>query len=159
MPKNKLQSIIFTILMAFVMVYGMICYNISLDMGGMKNEIFLLAFHEIIIMLPVAFILEFFVVEKLSTAMAFRIVTPNDRPFVITLAISCMIVLCMCPTLSLVATVLFKQPGKELIAAWFQTTVLNFPMALLWQLFFAGPVVRFIFGKLFPEKEPAGEAA
>ena len=94
MPKNKLQSIIFTILMAFVMVYGMICYNISLDMGGMKNEIFLLAFHEIIIMLPVAFILEFFVVEKLSTAMAFRIVTPNDRPFVITLAISCMIVLC-----------------------------------------------------------------
>ena len=48
MPKNKLQSIIFTILMAFVMVYGMICYNISLDMGGMKNEIFLLAFHEII---------------------------------------------------------------------------------------------------------------
>ena len=111
MPKNKLQSIIFTILMAFVMVYGMICYNISLDMGGMKNEIFLLAFHEIIIMLPVAFILEFFVVEKLSTAMAFRIVTPNDRPFVITLAISCMIVLCMCPTMSLVATVLFKQPG------------------------------------------------
>lgn len=159
MPKNKLQSIIFTILMAFVMVYGMICYNISLDMGGMKNEIFLLAFHEIIIMLPVAFILEFFVVEKLSTAMAFRIVTPNDRPFVITLAISFMIVLCMCPTMSLVATVLFKQPGKELIAAWFQTTVLNFPMALLWQLFFAGPVVRFIFGKLFPEKEPAGEAA
>ena len=113
MPKNKLQSIIFTILMAFVMVYGMICYNISLDMGGMKNEIFLLAFHEIIIMLPVAFILEFFVVEKLSTAMAFRIVTPNDRPFVITLAISCMIVLCMCPTMSLVATVLFKQPGKD----------------------------------------------
>ena len=61
--------------------------------------------------------------------------------------------------MSLVATVLFKQPGKELVAAWFQTTVLNFPMALLWQIFFAGPVVRFIFGKLFPEKAPAGEAA
>ena len=31
MPKTKFQEIIFTILMVIVMVYAMICYNISLE--------------------------------------------------------------------------------------------------------------------------------
>lgn len=57
--------------MAFVMVYAMVCYNIALDKGGMTNEIFLLAFHEIPIMWPIACILEYFVVEKLSRKLAF----------------------------------------------------------------------------------------
>ena len=43
MPKTKLQNVIFTIIMAFVMVYAMVCYNIALDQGGMSNEIFLLS--------------------------------------------------------------------------------------------------------------------
>lgn len=43
MPKNKFQEVIFTIMMVFVMVYAMICYNISLNMGGMSNEVFLAA--------------------------------------------------------------------------------------------------------------------
>ena len=64
MPKSKLQNVLFTIVMAFVMVYALVCYNIALDKGGMSNEIFLIAFHEIVIMLPVAFVLEFFIVEK-----------------------------------------------------------------------------------------------
>ena len=38
MPKTKLQNIIFTLIMAFVMVYAMVCYNIALDKGGMTNE-------------------------------------------------------------------------------------------------------------------------
>ena len=43
MPKNKFQEVIFTIIMVFVMVYAMICYNIVLNTGTMTNEIFLLA--------------------------------------------------------------------------------------------------------------------
>ena len=50
MPKTKLQNVIFTIIMAFVMVYAMVCYNIAIDKGGMSNQIFLLAFHEMPIM-------------------------------------------------------------------------------------------------------------
>lgn len=59
MPKTKLQEVVFTILMVFVMVYAMICYNIALNMGGMSNVVFLNAFHELIIMGPLAFILDF----------------------------------------------------------------------------------------------------
>ena len=41
MPKTKFQEVVFTILMVFVMVYAMICYNIALNIGGMSNEVFL----------------------------------------------------------------------------------------------------------------------
>lgn len=150
MPKTKLQNIIFTLLMALVMVYAMICYNIALDKGGLSNEVFLLAFHELIIMWPVAVILELFVVEKLAQKLAFRIISPeSSEPIFVILAISSMTVCLMCPMMSLIATVLFKNPGSEIIAAWFQTTVINFPMALFWQIFFAGPCVRFVFRMLF----------
>ena len=153
MPKTKLQNVVFTLMMAFAMVYGMICYNIALNRGGMTNEVFLLAFHELIIMWPVAVILELFVVEKLSQKLAFRIVNPaEDKPIFVLLAICSMIVCLMCPMMSFVATLLFKAPGKEIIAVWLETTVLNFPMALCLQIFFAGPFVRLIFRSIFKEK-------
>lgn len=150
MPKTKFQEVIFTILMVFVMVYAMICYNISLNIGGMANHVFLDAFHELVIMGPVAFILDFFLYGSLSKKLAFRIVNPaEDKPIMIILAISSITVCLMCPSMSLVATLLFKNPGKEVIAIWLQTTALNFPMAFFRQIFFAGPLVRKIFGAIF----------
>ena len=143
MPKSKLQNVLFTIVMAFVMVYALVCYNIALDKGGMSNEIFLIAFHEIVIMLPVAFVLD--------TKLAFRIVTPQDRPIFITLAISSMIVCIMCPIMSFIATLLFAHAGNQLIAVWIQKTFMNFPVAFFWQIFIAGPLVRNLFG-LFNKK-------
>ena len=46
MPKNKLQEVIFTILMVLVMVYAMVCYNIALSNGSMQNWVFVAALHE-----------------------------------------------------------------------------------------------------------------
>ena len=150
MPKNKFQEVIFTIIMVFVMVYAMICYNISLNIGGMANHVFLDAFHELVIMGPVAFILDFFLYGSLSKKLAFRIVNPaEDKPIMIILAISSITVCLMCPSMSLAATLLFKNAGTEFIAVWLQTTALNFPMAFFWQIFFAGPLVRKIFGAIF----------
>ena len=74
MPKTKFQEVVFTILMVFVMVYAMICYNIALNIGGMSNEVFLSAFHELVIMGPAAFVLDFFIVGNLAKKKAFQIV-------------------------------------------------------------------------------------
>ena len=145
MPKTKLQNIIFTIIMATVMVYGMIVYNVSLNTGGVHGENFLLALHEMPIMVPVACILEFFVVEKLATALAFTFMRPTDRPQFITYAISLMIVCIMCPVMSLIATLLFKTPS---FGTWIETWGMNMPMALIWQLLYCGPLVRLIFRTL-----------
>ena len=129
MPKNKFQEVIFTIIMVFFMVYAMICYNISLNIGGMSNEVFLSAFHELIIMGP-----------KI-------------------LAISVPSVAFMCPLMSLAATILFKNAGSQFIAVWLQTTAMNFPTAFFWQLIYAGPIVRFIFRHIFRENERVQDAA
>lgn len=154
MPKNKFQEVVFTVIMVFFMVYAMICYNISLNIGGMKNEVFLSAFHELVIMGPIAFVLDFFIVGKIAKAKAFRMVNiEKDNPFHLVLAISFVSVIFMCPLMSLAATILFKNAGSEIIAVWLETTVKNFPMALCWQIFFAGPIVRAVFGAIFREKK------
>ena len=129
MPKTKFQNVIFTLMMAFLMVYAMICYNISLNIGGMSNQVFLMAFGEMKIMWPVAFVLEFFIVDNLAHKLAFRIVTPKDRPFAITAAISIMIICIMCPVMSLIATILFKNAGSQFVAVLEPTPLhLNFQM-------------------------------
>lgn len=82
MPKTLLEKIVFTVVMAAIMVYGMIVYNVALATGGVTNATFGMALHEMPIMVPVAFVLEFFVVEKLATALAFTFMRPTDRPAV-----------------------------------------------------------------------------
>ncbi len=111
MPKTLPERIFFTIVMAAIMVYGMIVYNVALNTGGVTNATFVMALHEMPIMVPIACVLEFFVVEKLATGLAFMFMRPTDRPQFITYAISLMIVCIMCPVMSLIATVLFKEPG------------------------------------------------
>ena len=154
MPKNKFQEVIFTIIMVFFMVYSMICYNIRLNVGEMTNSVFLSAFHELTFMGPIAFILDFFLVSKLAFGCAMRMVDfKNCHPFSKILAISVPSVAFMCPLMSLAATILFKDAGNQMIAVWFQTTVFNFPMAFFWQLCFAGPIVRKVFGVIFREEQ------
>ena len=160
MPKTKFQEIIFTILMVFVMVYAMICYNIALNMDGMSSTVFLSAFHELVIMAPVAFILDFFFVGHIAKKTAFCIVNPErENPFHLVLVISAVSVAWMCPLMSLAATILFKGVGNHFIAVWLQTVVLNFPMAFFWQILYAGPFVRFLFRQIFREKANTPEAS
>ncbi len=80
MPKTLLEKIVFTIVMAAIMVYGMIVYNVALATGGVTNATFVMALHEMPIMVPAAFILEFFVVEKTGHGkLAFHLYAPH-RP-------------------------------------------------------------------------------
>ncbi|WP_365932100.1 DUF2798 domain-containing protein [uncultured Intestinimonas sp.] len=89
MPKTKAQNVLFTLLMALVMVYGMICCNIALATGGLTHQTFLLALHALTIMWPAAFLLELLVVERLAQALAFRAVKPGvDHPLLV-LAVLC----------------------------------------------------------------------
>ena len=147
MPKTLLEKVVFTIVMATIMVYGMIVYNVALNTGGVTNATFLMALHEMPIMVPVACILEFFVVEKLATALAFTFMRPTDRPQFITYAISLMIVCHHVPGHEpggngAVQGAQLRHVGAHLAAA-------ICPMALCWQMFYCGPLSRFIFRAIF----------
>lgn len=68
--------------------------------------------------------------------------------------ISSCTVLVMCPTMSMVAAILFNvilagNPISQLPAIWVGTVIKNFSMALLWNLFAAGPFSRLVHGKIF----------
>lgn len=146
MPKNKFQEVIFTIMMVLVMVYAMICYNIVVGTGNMNNSVFISAFREMPLMIPVAFVLEFFLIGNLARKTADKMLSEDSSRMVRILAVSSVTVAYMCPCMSLVATFLFQDAGNQFIAAWMRTTVVNFPMAFFWQIFYAGPLVRFLFG-------------
>ena len=151
MPKNKFEEVIFTIIMATVMVYGMVVYNVALNMGGVTNQTFLIALRELPIMVPIAFVLEFFIVGKIAGMLAFKVMRPTDRPQFIIYAISICICCIMCPTMSQIAMFLFKD--NHSFGPWIQTWGMNFPMAILYQLFCCGPFVRLIFCTIFRRKK------
>ena len=158
MPKTKFEDVIFTAIMATVMVYGMIVYNVALNTGGtVSGFTFLAATHELIFMAPIAFVLEFFVVSKLAGKLAFTVMRPTDRPQFITYAISICICCIMCPVMSLIATILFKE--NQSFGTWIQTWAMNFPMAICYQMFYCGPFVRLVFRTIFREKQSETECA
>lgn len=153
MPKTKLENVIFTLIMATIMVYGMIVYNIMQNTGELTNATFLLAFRELPIMMPIAALLELFVVGRLAGKIAMTFMRPTDRPMFLILAISAIIVCMMCPVMSLIATLLFQKNPS--FASWILTTGRNMPMAMFWQLCFCGPLARGIFGLLFGRTKQA----
>lgn len=93
--------------------------------------------------------------NKIGHKLAHSVVRPQqDSPFLISLVTSGCTVLVMCPTMSMVAAILFNvilagQPLVQLPAIWVGTVLKNFPMALLWNLFAAGPLTRFLFKKIY----------
>ena len=153
MPETKFQDFIYTLIMAFLMVYVMVCYNISIHTGGLSNFVFIEAFKELPFMWIVAIILEFFLISKIAHKLTFKALDPKKTPnIIISYGISIIIVTFMCPIMSLIATIFINKPSLDIfISSWLQSMVLSFPMAMCFQLFYAGPIVRFIFN-LFKNK-------
>ncbi len=153
MPETKFQDFVYTLIMAFLMVYVMVCYNISIHTGGLSNFVFIEAFKELPFMWIVAIILEFFLIGKVAHNLTFKVLDPKKTPsIIISYGISIVIVSFMCPIMSLIATIFINKPSLDFfISSWLQSMVLSFPMAMCFQLFYAGPIVRFIFN-LFKNK-------
>ena len=146
MPENKLENVIFTAIMATLMVYGMIVYNIALHTGAVQGDTFAAATHELIIIAPIAFVLEMFIVGKIAARIVFSVMRPSDRPQFITYAMSICICCIMCPVMSIIATFLFDDLS---FGTWIRIWALNLPMALCYQMLYCGPFVRLVFRLIF----------
>lgn len=150
MPKTKFQSIIFTALMVFFMVYCMTVYTISLKAGSLSYQVFSLAIKEMWLEYIIVFCLIFFVITKSSKKLAFRILdADNVPPIFVILTIQCFTVCQIVPAITLVATFIHNGAVSDWFFQWIQLAVLCFPMALCTQLFFVGPFVRLLFRTLF----------
>ncbi len=153
MPTTKFQKVVFAFITVVITVHCFVFYNLAIEMGGMSNQVFIESRKVIGIEFLFAFLLEILIVGPLAEKMAFRIINPRDeKPYIITTAIICSTVVLMCPMMSFIATILYNGISTEFIAQWMQKIVFNFPFALLTQLFFIQPFVRFLFGAIFREK-------
>lgn len=151
MPNTRAQHVVFSILMSFAMVYGMELYNQALMAGGLSTELFLTPFEDIVPLMVVVIVLETLIGGKIAHHCTFKYLRAGQDPaLLITVFLGAFACWTMCPMMSCVATIAFKQPPlTQFVATWLQTTACNFPMALLWQLFVAGPAVRFVARQLY----------
>ena len=108
-------------------------------------------------------IIELLIGSRFSKYIAFKVMDPNiDRPYMIELMIIISTVCIMCPIMSFIATILYylilglmfnivpiSTLFIEFIPNFLQTFVINFPFALLGQLFFIQPLVRKIFKVIY----------
>lgn len=152
MPKTKFQSVIFTAMMVFCMVYVMTVYTVALKFGALSYQVFYLAIKEMWLEYVVVFCLIFFVITNTAKKLAFRMIQPGStQPIFMILAIQCMTVCQIVPVITLFATLVHNGITSNWFCQWLQLAVTCFPMALCTQVFFVGPLVRCIFRTIFKE--------
>ena len=164
MPRTKFQGIIFGIIMSYCMAIGMEVYNIAIKMGfpmqpggfsSMTNAVFPAALLEASYMGLFVFLFSNLWGNRFGAAFAVkRTDMTKDNPYFCMLMRQAGTIVVMCPTMSMVASILFNvilagQPVSQLPAIWVGTVIKNFPMAFFWNMFAAAPFSRWLFGKLF----------
>ncbi|OFI45775.1 DUF2798 domain-containing protein [Floricoccus penangensis] len=149
MPINKKESLIYTSLMCFFMVYIMSVYNIVLEIG-FSSQAFIGAWVSLPLALVVGFICDVYLVSPNAKGLAFKFIK-EDSPLILKILIisTCMVtgmVICM----SLFGAIMHNGLNYNLFKAWLINIPRNFVMALPLQIFIAGPIVRKIFRGIFP---------
>lgn len=153
MPRTKFQSIIFTALMVFCMVYCMTVYTIALKFGALSYQVFFLAIKEMWLEYVVVFCLIFFVITNTSKKLALKAITPkNLPPIFMILTIQSFTVCQIVPLITLFATLVHNGISVDWFCQWLQLAVICFPMALFTQIFFVGPFVRSVFRNIFKKQ-------
>lgn len=153
MPKTKFQSVIFTAVTAWIMVYIMTLYNTILAMGSFTNATFLIALKGMWIEYIIIFLCAFFISSHVAKYFAFRVVKPGDRPIAIIFAIQVFTVVSQVALASILGVYHGYGFTSQFIPNYLVTYCKNFIMALPVQLFIAGPIARWIFRSIFERGE------
>lgn len=153
MPKTKFQSVIFTAVTAWIMVYIMTLYNTVLAMGSFANATFLIALKGMWIEYIIIFLCAFFISSHIAKYFAFRVVKPGDRPIAIIFAIQVFTVVSQVALASILGVYHGYGFTNQFIPNYLVTYCKNFIMALPVQLFIAGPITRWIFRSIFERGE------
>lgn len=141
--------------MCFIMVFWMSLYNISLQ----TKEVSIQVLEKAWLGLPLAYIIamccDWFFVSKLAKTTAFRFfLTPTSNEIKKAIVISTCMIIPMVIIMSLYGAFeacMHTNAWSNIGFIWLGNIPTNFIMALPFQLFIAGPLVRFIFRKAFPE--------
>ena len=149
MPKTKLESVFFTAVTAWLMVYGMTLYNLVLATGSFTNASFLLALKEMWLEYILIALAAYFISSPMAKRLAFRVVQPGDRPIAIILTIQVFTVVCQVALASILGVWHGFGFTSQFVPNYLLTYCRNFLLALPLQLLIAGPIARAVFRGLF----------
>lgn len=152
MPKTRGQSIFFTAITAWMMVYIMTLYNTVLASDSFTNETFLVALKAMWVEFIIIFLLAYFVSGHIAKLFAFRIVQPGDRPIFIIFSIQIFTVVSQVAFASVIGVYHGFGFTSNFVPDYLVTYCKNFIMALPIQLFLVGPLARLIFRSIFLRK-------
>ena len=153
MPKTKFQSVVFTEITAWIMVYIMTLYNTVLASGIFTNYTLLIALKGMWIEFIIIFLCAFFISSHIARYFAFRVVKPEDRPIFIIFAIQIFTVVCQVALASILGVYHGYGFTAQFIPNYLATYCQNFIMAMPVQLFIAGPIARGLFRLIFNTEE------
>ncbi len=149
MGKNNKENFVFTLLVCFMMVFGMSLFNIGLK-GDLRNvppcEFMVGSLAMFLIALPI----EWFVVGRVAKKISFTLTKDTDPMMKRILFISFFMVLGMSLSMSFISLIIFTGISINLPAEFLSLWWKNFIVALALQIIVVGPVARNIFLKLFP---------
>lgn len=150
MPINKRESMIFTLLMCAFMVFVMTVYNVA-RIHGINSELMKTAWLGFPLAYIVALIGDWFIVGPLAKKIAFKIIDENAPTWKKVLAISSCMVTGMVLIMSLFGSIVGAGLSSQTLIIWLYNIPANFILAFPLQMLIAGPVVRIVFRKAFPE--------
>lgn len=130
MPKSKIQSVVFTAVPAWIMVYIMTLYNMVLAIGSFTNETFMVALRKMWIEYIIIFMCAFFISSHVAKYFAFRVVKPGDRPIMIIFAIQTFTVVLQVALASIIGVYHGYGFTSQFIPNYIMTYCRNFIMAL-----------------------------
>lgn len=157
MPKTKLESIVFTAVTAWFMVYIMTLYNIVLATGSFTNATFLTALKSMWMEFVIIFLCAYFISSRVAKYFAFRIVRPGDRQIMVIVTIQIFTVISQVALASILGVWHGYGFTAQFIPNYIATYCRNFVMALPVQLFLVGPAARALFRLLFRRVNGAKE--
>ncbi len=149
MPETKRESVIFTAITAWIMVYIMTLYNNVCNRGVFTNRSFLDALTGMWVEFVIIFFCAYFISGHVAKYFAFRVVRQTDRPIIIIFAIQIFTVVSQVALASILGVYHAYGFTEQFIPDYLITYCRNFVMALPVQLFIAGPAARNLFRLMF----------
>lgn len=176
MPRNQFQRMVFAFLTVVITVHAYVFYSLYVVNGSLLTQLnhtnsvidavnaqggvymfgkYLPIWAVILIEFCLAYSLEVLMGSPCSFRLASKVFDPSSsHPMLFESAVICATVGLMCPSMSLLAAVMYYPYYSgfsifTLLANWIKLVCFNFPFAFFTQLFFIQPFVRVLFKTIF----------
>ena len=155
MPKTKFQLVIITCIGVFFMATTMAIFNKYLVMGRFSGELFRQVGISFLEKAPLAFVLQFFLVQPFAGGQAAKY--PLENPIFSRILRTGFTVPVLCPIMCLYANCInmirFHWNFGRMLESVVTRMPINWIFAFCVQVWILGPLNRRVFQLIFPEKQ------